>query len=87
DEQTDFEMHKPNPRLLEIRKSELKQLRAERDGQAVGAALKELKTAAKGSENLMPHLQDAARCYATMGEIAGVFREVFGEHEPVSMKI
>ena len=38
---------------------------------------------AKG-ENLMPHILDAVRAYASLGEICGVFREVFGEYrEPV----
>jgi len=32
----------------------------------------------------MPAIMDAVRVYATVGEISGVFREVFGEfQEPV----
>lgn len=87
DEKTDFEMHKPNPKLLEIRKQDLKKLKAERDNEAVKKALDALKTAAEGSENLMPFLQDAARCYATMGEMAGVLRSVFGEYKPVPIAV
>jgi methylmalonyl-CoA mutase N-terminal domain/subunit len=34
----------------------------------------------------MPPLIDAARAYATLGEMCGVFRSVFGEYrEPVSV--
>ena len=28
----------------------------------------------------MPHLIDCSNAYATMGEMMGVFREVFGEY-------
>ncbi len=43
-----------------------------------------LRKAAQGSENLMPYILEAVREYATLGEIMGVFREVFGEYrEPV----
>ena len=46
--------------------------------------LEALREAAQGTENLMPYILDAVRAYATLGEICGVFREVFGEYrEPV----
>lgn len=87
EEHTDFEMHKPNPQLLEIRRQQLHDLRAGRDGGAVQAALEALKTAAEGTENLMPFLQDAVRCYATTGEIGAVLRSVFGEYRPVPIAL
>jgi methylmalonyl-CoA mutase N-terminal domain/subunit len=34
--------------------------------------------AAEGTENLMPFLLDAVRCYATLGEICDKLRTVFG---------
>ncbi|MDY7040830.1 MAG: methylmalonyl-CoA mutase family protein, partial [Chloroflexota bacterium] len=62
----------------------LQRVRAERDNQDVGERLAALETAARGSDNLMPFILDAVRAYATLGEICGVFREVFGEYrEPV----
>jgi methylmalonyl-CoA mutase N-terminal domain/subunit len=42
--------------------------------------LKVLKEKAKGTENLVPAIQDAVREYATIGEICDTLREVFGEH-------
>jgi methylmalonyl-CoA mutase N-terminal domain/subunit len=39
-----------------------------------------LTEAARGTENLMPLIPDAAAAYATVGEIAGGFRSVFGEY-------
>ncbi|MCE5252978.1 MAG: methylmalonyl-CoA mutase family protein [Actinomycetia bacterium] len=87
EEDVAYEMHKPDPRLLETRREDLKRLRAERDNAAVRASLETLRRAAQGSGNLMPYLQDAARHYATMGEIARVFRDVFGEYKPAPMRI
>ncbi len=42
-----------------------------------------LEKAAKGSDNVMPHLVKCCHAYATVGEMAGVFRQTFGEwNEP-----
>ena len=58
----------------------LKRVRRERDNRAVREKLVALEKAARGSDNLMPYILDAVREYATLGEICGVFREVFGEY-------
>ncbi len=59
-------------------------LRESRDAAAVERALDGLRRAAQGTENVMPHLLDAARAYATLGEIMDALREVFGVYrEPV----
>ncbi len=55
-------------------------MKAKRDRKAVDAALKILREKAQGEENLMPYLIDAVKTYATLGEICGVLREVFGEY-------
>ena len=53
-----------------------------RDNNAVKAALADLEKAAKDeNENLMPHILSAVKTYATLGEICGVLRKVFGEYE------
>jgi methylmalonyl-CoA mutase N-terminal domain/subunit len=59
----------------------LEALRRERDSEAVGAALRAVEGAAKGTENLMPYLIDAVKAYATLGEIIDVLRGVFGTYE------
>jgi methylmalonyl-CoA mutase N-terminal domain/subunit len=59
----------------------LQKLRQERDNEKVGCTLDALRQAARGTENVMPCLLDAARAYATLQEIMGVFREEFGLHE------
>ena len=57
------------------------EMKAHRDKHAVDASLKALKEAANGEANLMPYLIDAVKTYATLGEICGVLREVFGEYQ------
>ena len=60
----------------------LKDVRRRRDNREVKTRLGELERAAQGSENLMPHILDAVRAYATLGEVMGVFRSVFGVYVP-----
>ena len=60
----------------------LRELRRTRDNREVAARLRDLERAARGADNLMPPLLEAARAYATLGEMMGVFREVFGEYQP-----
>ena len=65
-------------RVTQIEK--LKKLKAERNNEAVAAALLNLKNKARGTENLMPFILLAVEEYATLGEIANCLREVFGEY-------
>ena len=58
----------------------LHRLRAERDGEAVRATLGRLGEAARGEENLMPAILESVKVYATLGEICGELRQVFGEY-------
>jgi methylmalonyl-CoA mutase N-terminal domain/subunit len=66
----------------ELQKKKLAELRAKRDNVAVKAALAALETAAKTEEtNLLPVIVTAVKTYATLGEICGVLRGVFGEYK------
>ncbi len=69
-----------DPAGYERQVARLEHLRASRDSEAVRRALDALDAAAHGTDNLMPFILDAARAYATLGEITGVLREVFGVH-------
>ncbi|MBL7684967.1 MAG: methylmalonyl-CoA mutase family protein [Deltaproteobacteria bacterium] len=61
----------------------LKKVKAERDSVAVSETLAELKKAASTDENLLPYILKAVKTYASVGEIMGTLREVFGEyHDP-----
>jgi methylmalonyl-CoA mutase N-terminal domain/subunit len=70
-----------DPQGYERQATRLERLRAERDNGAVGQALDRLRIACQGTENTMPHLLDAARAYATLGEITAVMKDVFGTYE------
>ncbi|WP_424152157.1 acyl-CoA mutase large subunit family protein [Selenomonas noxia] len=66
----------------EKQKAKVEAMKAKRDNAAVQAALADLKKACTDEhENLMPHILAAVKTYATLGEICGVMREVFGEYE------
>lgn len=58
----------------------VRNVRASRDQAAVAAALDRLQQAACGTENLLPFIVEAASHYATVGEISGRLRGVFGEY-------
>jgi len=58
----------------------LERVRRERDNEQVDVTLEALRQAARGTENTMPYILDCVRAYATLGEIMGVFRQVFGEY-------
>ncbi len=82
-EKSDVELHEYNNEWAEKSKANLKKLRRTRNDKEVKDSLKALEKAAKGTDNVMPHLVKCCHAYATVGEMAGVFRECFGEwNEP-----
>ncbi|NIS35600.1 MAG: methylmalonyl-CoA mutase, partial [Actinobacteria bacterium] len=61
--------------------AKLERLRADRDGEAVTAALEALtKAADNGDGNLLALAIDAARAQATVGEISDALEKVYGRH-------
>ena len=74
--------------ILEIRKeveeeqiSLLSALKATRDKAVVTQSLDAITNAAKNNDNLMPLIINAAKSYASMGEIVDAMKVVFGEWE------
>ena len=59
----------------------LNKIRNERNKEQVRKKLYELKTAALGTDNLMPYILEAVKGYASVGEICNSMREVFGEYK------
>lgn len=57
----------------------LNDVRATRDNAAVRRSLGVLRRAASGTDNIMPALLDCVRGYATVGEISGVLKDIYGE--------
>jgi methylmalonyl-CoA mutase N-terminal domain/subunit len=68
-------------RLVEHQLKRLEHHRRERDAARVQATLAALKDTARGTGNLMPPIIECVRAYATLGEICGALREVFGEYQ------
>jgi methylmalonyl-CoA mutase N-terminal domain/subunit len=70
-----------DPALERQQTDRLRALRARRPAVACKAALDALAEKARSRDNLMPPLIDAVLAWATVGEIAGCLRQVFGEHQ------
>jgi methylmalonyl-CoA mutase N-terminal domain/subunit len=83
--QTDVELHEYNEQWVENQNDSLRELRRTRDNREVTRLLKELEKRAREGTNVMPILVDCCRAYATVGEMAGVFRDVFGEWQEPSI--
>ncbi len=61
-------------------RARLADVRHRRDADALRRALDRLREGALGRENTMPLLVDAARAYATVGEMCDALRDVWGEY-------
>jgi methylmalonyl-CoA mutase N-terminal domain/subunit len=57
-------------------------LRRTRDGSAAARALEAVDRAARGRDNLLPHILTAVHAQVTLGEICDTLRKVFGVHQP-----
>jgi len=82
----------PSPPILRIdpeiereQVDRLRRLRAKRDAPRVTACLKEVESAARENQNVMPAILRAVKAYATVGEISDALRRVFGEYQQSAM--
>ena len=85
DERWHVEIHRHLEAVAEERGEALRAVRRERDARGVARALDALRAAAAGDANLVPILVETVKTYATIGEICGVLREVFGEYRAVQV--
>jgi methylmalonyl-CoA mutase N-terminal domain/subunit len=75
-----------NASLEKAQVSQLQALKLRRDEGAVAARLASLRAAAEDpGRDLMPPIIEAVRAYATLGEICGVMRDVFGEYRALAI--
>jgi len=82
EEQGPKDILKVDPRLRKLQMEKLAEVKNNRNNSSVEEKLKALRKGAQDSEvNLMPLIVDAAREYASLGEICGVLREEFGEYK------
>ena len=82
DEEPEVPIQKIDPEIERRRAEEVRRYRQHRDQEKTKAALESLKAAARTDANLFPYVLDAFRARATLGEVAGALREVFGEYQP-----
>jgi methylmalonyl-CoA mutase N-terminal domain/subunit len=60
----------------------LKAFKAKRDAALVERRLDELREAARGTGNLLPTIRQTLKDHASLGEVCGAMRDVFGEYQP-----
>jgi methylmalonyl-CoA mutase N-terminal domain/subunit len=85
EEERELEVFEVDPETRTRQIGRLNRIKDERDNQKVKSALEALKKAAVERENLMPHILDAVRAYATVGEIVGQLKGIYGEAAQVSV--
>jgi methylmalonyl-CoA mutase N-terminal domain/subunit len=81
----EVELHEHDETWAKRQIERLKEFKRTRDNKAVKESLHKLESAAKEKKNVMPFLVDCCKAYATIGEMADVFRNVFGEHKEPSI--
>ncbi len=72
---------KMDPDGYERQVNRLNEIRKTRDNGRVGQTLDKLRIACEGTENTMPYIMECIHAYATLGEIVGVMKKVFGEYQ------
>lgn len=80
-ERQEIKLQKVDPEVEKRQVERLHKLKKERNNRRVQEALVFVKEKAQGNDNLLPALIEAVDEYATLGEICGVLREVFGEYQ------
>ena len=71
-----------DPQLEVRQKQRLAEFKAGRDMAEVTARLDDVRTAARGSDNLLPPMKAALKANATLGEVSDALRDVFGIYHP-----
>jgi len=80
DEETPVETLRIDPEVERAQVERLRALRLRRDNERTEAALTLLERAARGTDNLLPHILACVEAYATVGEISHRLRRVWGEY-------
>jgi methylmalonyl-CoA mutase N-terminal domain/subunit len=81
EERAKIPIHRLDSTLEATQVTALHRVKSERNTGAVREALDQLERLAAGGENLLPAIIRAVERYATVGEISGRLRSVFGEHQ------
>ncbi len=76
----EIEIHRIDPAVEREQHERLAELRKKRDGARAKSELADVREACRSGENLLERFVSAAHAYCTLGEIAQVLREEFGEY-------
>jgi len=85
DEPLDLELLEIDESIAKKQLQRLKQLKSGRNNKEVRQILDKVRRTASSQENIMPVLIEAVRLYATVGEISGALRDIFGEYKEPSV--
>ncbi len=85
DEEQKFDYLRVDPESEREQIKQLKKLRKTRDDDRVQTTLRDLRQGAEGESNLVPLIIEAVKVYATLGEVCGVLRDVFGEYKAADL--
>jgi methylmalonyl-CoA mutase N-terminal domain/subunit len=77
----EIEVLRIDPEVERDQHRRLAELRSKRDAKKAKAALDAVRDACRGTDNLLERFVAAAHAYCSLGEIAHVLREEFGEYE------
>ncbi|MCW2715572.1 MAG: mutA2 [Frankiales bacterium] len=77
-----YEPLRVDPSIEADQRERLRVLRAGRDQVAVDRAIEAMKAAAAGTDNVLPPMREALKELATVGEVCGALREVWGTYTP-----
>ncbi len=80
-----LEIYQQDLKAADRQVKRIKDVRRMRDAQKWEKAMRNLRRAAEGSENMMPFIIEAARAEASIGEITGVLKDVFGVFQDPKM--
>ena len=80
-EEEHVELHRLDPAIERRQLERTARVRAERNAEEAERALAEVRSAARGTENLLPPMRDALRARVTIGEISNVLREEWGTYD------
>jgi methylmalonyl-CoA mutase N-terminal domain/subunit len=73
-------LFKVDDSIRKIQTEKIAKVKAERDENNVQQLLAKLEQNAKDGSNVMPTIIESVEAYATLGEVADVFRKTFGEY-------
>ncbi len=84
EQETSIELQTIDPQAERRQLERTAKVRTERNREDAEASLARVRDAARGTENLLPPMRDALRARCTVGEICGVLRAEWGEHDRAS---